>query len=593
MHGIRDPLKRFLGLPQSPPRARGRASSPNPPTHSRTPSREEYVVVQDTILTSHSRSVTPMPDNEVPAQAPLSVQCTVSLATVLRELAPIPYMQPVADCLEPVFQAIENMRVNKRQWTLLKGRCVMVMRIAGAQVAKYGGANYPGIHDSAMLLQNTITNIGQRATYYSEMQGFLALTQFQSMSEEIRGYFAHLDVCLLRFSYVAEAAQMQWISEFSAVQHTELRELEGKLQSALEDKPGNQRAAPTVTYADAETIAKTLLAVTNLQLPPQLLVGEPCILEANVPAKNGTTCDIYEASFFGGQKVAKKVIKIGISEKEHVRKYVERVLRNVKLWASFESEYTLPFYGVGMETFEGDHRFQLYMVSPLMKNSNAVAYLKGHRNDVRIKQDIIRIITDAARGLQYLHKLEPPVVHSNIRGDNILITSSGGAVLGGFTSAQALQRTATSPPVVATTRTDSARWMAPELLEDDLPVLQLPSDIWGWAMSTLELVSGEPPYFKHKQPHTLGYHIGAGKRPLRQDHTEFNEYALQPNELWGLLENCWAYRPSDRPTVDEVIAELEKIGEIPAVESIAAPEAYDNPPLGPNLSASLEPDVEP
>ena len=54
-----------------------------------------------------------MPDTEVPAQASLSTQCTVSLATVVRELTPIPSMRSVAEGLEPVFQAVEKMKVNK------------------------------------------------------------------------------------------------------------------------------------------------------------------------------------------------------------------------------------------------------------------------------------------------------------------------------------------------------------------------------------------------------------------------------------------------------------------------------------------------
>lgn len=77
------------------------------------------------------------------------------------------------------------------------------------------------------------------------------------------------------------------------------------------------------TYADAQKIVKTILTVTKLQLPPQILVGRQCILEANVPIKTGMTCDIYAASFLGGEKVAKKVFRIGMSEKEHVRKYAE------------------------------------------------------------------------------------------------------------------------------------------------------------------------------------------------------------------------------------------------------------------------------
>ena len=42
-----------------------------------------------------------------------------------------------------------------------------------------------------------------------------------------------------------------------------------------------------------------------------------------MPIKTGMTCDIYAASFLGGEKVAKKVFRIGMSEKEHVRKYAE------------------------------------------------------------------------------------------------------------------------------------------------------------------------------------------------------------------------------------------------------------------------------
>jgi serine/threonine protein kinase len=39
---------------------------------------------------------------------------------------------------------------------------------------------------------------------------------------------------------------------------------------------------------------------------------------------------------------------------------------------------------------------------------------------------------DTTKGLQYLHDRDPPVVHSGMRGDNILITDSGGAILAGF-----------------------------------------------------------------------------------------------------------------------------------------------------------------
>lgn len=71
------------------------------------------------------------------------------------------------------------------------------------------------------------------------------------------------------------------------------------------------------------------------------------------------------------------------------------------------------------------------------------------------------------------------------------------------------------------------------------------------------------PYFKIKQTHTLALQIGRGKKPSRMDHVEFDKYALRPDELWALLERCWAIEPSGRPTIDEVVAELERIRMMP------------------------------
>jgi serine/threonine-protein kinase RIO1 len=76
-------------------------------------------------------------------------------------------------------------------------------------------------------------------------------------------------------------------------------------------------------YADAEQIANTIMTVTNMLLPPEILVGKRCIPDGNVPIRTGVTCDVYSASFLGGKKVAKKVFRIGTSEKADVKKYAE------------------------------------------------------------------------------------------------------------------------------------------------------------------------------------------------------------------------------------------------------------------------------
>ncbi|QRV83775.1 Tyrosine kinase family catalytic domain protein [Ceratobasidium sp. AG-Ba] len=124
-----------------------------------------------------------------------------------------------------------------------------------------------------------------------------------------------------------------------------------------------------------------------------------------------------------------------------------------------------------------------------------------------MKQGIMRIITDAAKGLNYLHARDPPVVHSG--------------------------------------KTDSYRWMAPEMLSSDSPTLQKPSDVWSWAMAALELISGQIPYHDVTQPWEVMKRVYSNTLPDREEYTEFGKYALKPDEMWALLSRCWATGPGD------------------------------------------------
>ncbi|QRV97875.1 Serine/threonine-protein kinase [Ceratobasidium sp. AG-Ba] len=579
--------------PSSPPTVYQTPSINVPAIHAPAPQPYEK---RSSFHSFRSRSPSILFDNEAAALAGLGTQCALSLATVTAELAPIPCIGVLVGCLTVVFQAVEKSRVNREQWKLLKGRCVMVSRIAGAQVTNYGGEHYHGLQQASDLLHDTILNIGERANYWNEMNDILAFVQFQGISDEIKSHFSALDSCLNLFSYATDVAQLQWVGEFNAVQKQELIQLEQMrslmqemnmrldfmahsqetvkemttathemLKKVVDDKfeiLQNQATTPVAIYANAQQIVQTIRTVTNIQLPSSLLVGRQCILDANVPIRTGVTCDIYSASFLTNEKVAKKVFRIGMSEKEHVERYAKRFLRDAKLWATFKCDYTLPFYGIGMEAFEGDKHFQLYMVSPLMMNFDAVTYLKKHRKNPGMKESIMRIIMDAAKGLQYLHNREPPVVHSGMRGENILISDSGGGVLGGFGLTKALQDctgTEKIPPAVMTGKTEGQRWMAPEMFIDDNPILQTPSDVWGWAMTALELISGQAPYYHNKQTHTIILDIRLNKRPQRAKYADFDKYALKPDEMWALLEKCWATEPEDRPTIDEVLIALKKM----------------------------------
>ncbi|CCO31556.1 hypothetical protein BN14_05601 [Rhizoctonia solani AG-1 IB] len=334
------------------------------------------------------------PENNHRALASLGIQCGLSLAKVTAELAPVPYIGPLVGCLTAVFQAVEKSRVNKEQWKLLQGRCVMVLRIVGVQVTNNGQHHYPRINKSACMLEEMINKIQDRAHHYNQKSGFTTVLLSKMISDEIKELFGELDTCLQMFSYAADVAQAQWVDKFWLVQQQEARDIQklkgelvkfninlkemshkgdqilqntneiiGALQQLLNDKTLVLEAQSKTTvndYVDTQQIVRIILSVTSLQLPSKPLLGRQSKLDA------------------------KFLIKMGIT----------------------------------------------YMVLPLMKNFNAVSYLRKYRENVGTRNSILRIITDAAPGLQYIHSRCPADVHSDMKGNNMLITNSGGAVLG-------------------------------------------------------------------------------------------------------------------------------------------------------------------
>ncbi|KAG8722695.1 hypothetical protein FRC09_005826 [Ceratobasidium sp. 395] len=495
------------------------------------------------------------------------------------------------DSLTSVLQEIEGSRVGRKHWRQLQALCITVARMTGARTWYDKGENYPRLQRASKALYDTIAHIGERAKYWSQASDLVALVQFRKMREEISGHIYSIHFCYERLATAIHLVHRGWIEQLEAIHRERMRTLTDRMHLKLEAVADtldtrvkatketfellsriiddnmveilqNQTKSFVATYADAQRMVDAVKTVIDIQLLIQLLIGQQWTFDDIVLIKTGVACDTYSAALSTNDKVAKKVLRSTVSEREHIEWYAHSFLQNAKLWATFNSEYTMQLYGIGIDVLEDDRHFQLYAISPWMKNSDAATYLMWHKEDPGMKEGIMRIITDAAQGLQYLHSREPPAVHGSMRGDNILITNSGGGILSGFGLTEVLQNSTGDdkiPSAVMTSGIEPRRWMAPEMFAEDSPDLQTPSDVWDWAMTALELISGLPPYYQREQPHTVMLDIRLNKRPLRAKHADFEKYALKPDEMWALLEKCWAIEPEDRPTIGEVIIELKKM----------------------------------
>ncbi|CAE6361388.1 unnamed protein product [Rhizoctonia solani] len=532
-----------------------------------------------------------------PPTLSLSDASNMTLAQVAAGLASVPDVNSLLEVLKDLFVAVEKVAVNRDQWKILRGRCVMVAYISISYVMSNQKAGYPTLPNATEHLQWTIKGIIRTVDHWQRNYHaqFFDTTDCVLVGHAIVEQFSVLDTYLANYiPFDADATALP-LQELQAAQRNAVEWLEYlkyHSRATVESGPGqesdresdrlsiplleieverrhrifqNPDQKTVAEYVAAEDFLQVIQNVTDIQLPPTLLTGRQCVQLSPLPIRSGIHCDVYKASFLNGL-VAKKVFRLDTTEKSSIAKYSEKLVEDAKLWAKFRSAYTLPFYGVGMETV-GRDKVQLYMVSPLMKNLDAASYLKTYRNNPNMREGVMRIITDAAAGLKYLHGLNPTVVHSGMRGENILVTDSGGGLLGGFAFTKELLPGASgdtkpvtdAPQAVLNGKVDDCRWMAPETLSSSGLVLQTSSDVWRWAMTALELITGRLPYYETKDPKVVIDKVISKKLPARVDYTEFETHSLKPDDMWRLLESCWTYMPEDRPTIDKVIEKLQEI----------------------------------
>lgn len=147
-------------------------------------------------------------------------------------------------------------------------------------------------------------------------------------------------------------------------------------------------------------------------------------------------------------------------------------------------------------------------------------------------------IHDVASGLEVLHSQSDPIVHQDIKPDNILVDSNGRFLITDFGISKRLR---------ATMRRQSKRdvssgampYMAPERF-DSTPKLNPASDIWSLGASIYELATGELPL------------NGFGGTMLRHGAEIPSLSSNYSRDINDLMQACLSPNPIDRPTADKI-----------------------------------------
>ncbi|KAL5213895.1 hypothetical protein ABZP36_003047 [Zizania latifolia] len=157
----------------------------------------------------------------------------------------------------------------------------------------------------------------------------------------------------------------------------------------------------------------------------------------------------------------------------------------------------------------------------------------------------LRMALDVAKGINYLHCLNPPIVHWDLKTPNMLVDKNWSVKVGDFGLSRFKASTFISSKSVAGT----PEWMAPEFLRGE------PSnekcDVYSFGVILWELLTMQQPWSGLSPAQVVGAVAFQSRRlAIPQDTVP---------ELAALVESCWDDDPRQRPSFSSIVDTLKKL----------------------------------
>ncbi|XP_061749363.1 myosin-IIIb-like isoform X3 [Nerophis ophidion] len=149
------------------------------------------------------------------------------------------------------------------------------------------------------------------------------------------------------------------------------------------------------------------------------------------------------------------------------------------------------FYGMFYKS-ENVSGGQLWLVLELCNGGSVTELIKGLlMRGQRLQEPVIAyILYSALLGLQHLHNNR--IIHRDVKGNNILLTTEGGVKLVDFGVSAQL----TSARLRRNTSVGTPFWMAPEVIACEQQYdysYDARCDVWSLGITAIELADGDPP----------------------------------------------------------------------------------------------------
>ncbi|CAN8260421.1 unnamed protein product [Cochlearia groenlandica] len=218
---------------------------------------------------------------------------------------------------------------------------------------------------------------------------------------------------------------------------------------------------------------------------------------------------------------------------------LERLYCEIHLLKTLKHKNIMKFYTSWVDTANRNINF----VTEMFTSGTLRQYrLRHKRVNIRAVKHWCRQIL---RGLHYLHSHDPPVIHRDLKCDNIFVNGNQGEVKIGDLGLAAILRKSHAAHCVGT-----PEFMAPEVYEEAYNELV---DIYSFGMCILEMVTFDYPYSECTHPAQIYKKVMSGKKPDAL-------YKVKDPEVKYFIEKCLAtvsLRVSARELLDDPFLRID------------------------------------
>ncbi|KAL2238184.1 serine/threonine-protein kinase EDR1 isoform X1 [Sesamum indicum] len=184
---------------------------------------------------------------------------------------------------------------------------------------------------------------------------------------------------------------------------------------------------------------------------------------------------------------------------------------------------------------------KLAMVTEYLTRGSLFKTLHRNNQSLDVKRRL-KMALDVARGMNYLHHRNPPIVHRDLKSSNLLVDKSWTVKVGDF----GLSKLKDSTFLTARSGRGTPQWMAPEVLRNEPSTEK--SDVFSYGVILWELMTVRIPWSNLNSLQVVGI-VGFMDRrldiPDNMDH-----------QISSIISDCWQSNPEDRPSFEDIIRRM-------------------------------------